>query len=213
MGGASRRAAVLLFALAAACAQAKPVDTKVEPPTEDKAGVFARLETGKGVIVARLWAKTAPAACANFIALAEGGKEWTDPRTGKKTKKPLYGGTRFFKVVPGFLIQGGDPLDSGEGGPGYFLKDELHPGRRFDKAGVLAMASSAADGAGSQFFITLAPAPWLDKKHTIFGEVVSGLEAARAIAAVPRDGRDRPLKPVALLKVTIDREKRNDQDR
>lgn len=174
------------------------------PPLETGKEVYARFVTDKGEIVARLWPKTAPVTVENFIALAKGGKVWTDPAGGKKTSRPLYEGTRFFKVIPGFMIQGGDPLNTGEGGPGYRIDDEIHPGRTFKKPGQLAMASSEANGAGSQFFITVGQAPWLNKKHTIFGEIVSGLEVAEEISRLPRSEHDAPLRMPALKNILIE---------
>ena len=174
------------------------------------AGLFAVLKTGKGDIEIRLFDKEAPRTVENFVALATGKKEWTDPKTGQKTARPLYDGTVFFRVLPGFIIQGGDPSGEGWGGPGYTLQGEPHPGLTFDRSGLMAMAGSGPQTSGSQFFITLAPAPWL--KNTIFGEVVSGLDVAVEIGAArraeldPASGRrvDRPLEPPRVERVVIE---------
>lgn len=178
----------------------------------EKPGTYAVLKTSLGDVRVRLLSDEAPRAVENFIALARGGKEWTDPATGKKTSRPLYDGTRFFRVIPGFLIQGGDPTSKGSGGPGYAFADELFPGRGFNRPGLMAMANSGPDTNGSQFFITLTAAPWLDGRHTILGEVTSGLDVVGAIAGVPRTeadpktGRliDRPLDPPILRSVAIE---------
>lgn len=179
------------------------------PAAADK--LFARLKTNRGEILLRLHRDEAPKTVENFTALATGAKEWTHPETGKTSKTPLYDGTRFFRVIPGFIIQGGDPTNTGSGEPGFHIADEIRPGRGFDRPGLVAMAGSAADSGGCQFFITLAPAPWLDDKHTIFGEVVRGKEVLEAIALAPRQeldpktGRplDRPLEPQLLKQVVI----------
>ncbi|MFA5139608.1 MAG: peptidylprolyl isomerase [Elusimicrobiota bacterium] len=183
----------------------------VAESTRIASGLFATLATDKGEMVFRLLPESAPMAVENFVGLATGKKSWTDPRTGKRTTRRLYDGTAFFRVIPGFIIQGGDPLGDGSGGPGFTFGDELRSGRVFDKAGLLAMASPAPDSNGSQFFVTLGPAPWLNRKHTIFGELGSGLAVAEAIAAAPRVRTDpvsgllvdRPVEPQALREVRI----------
>jgi len=201
-----RLAAVLLAAGLAACAQTskKAAPSKPLPPsTLADAGRFAVLSTDRGKIKIKLLSDEAPLAVKNFTALAAGKMSWRHPKTKRRRKRPLYDGTRFFKVVPGFIIQGGDPLNTGRGGPGFSFVDEFFPQRKFDRAGLVALASSAPNTNGSQFFITLAPAPWLDGKHTIFGEVVQGMDVVAAIAAVPRRGY-RPLKPPLLRAVRIE---------
>ena len=137
-------------------------------------GTYATLETSQGNIVFRLFEQEAPKTVANFIGLAEGTKEFTDPKTGKKTKRPFYDGLAFHRVIPKFMIQGGCPLGTGTGDPGYRFGDEFHPSLRHDKAGKLSMANAGPGTNGSQFFVTVAATPWLDNKHTIFGEVVEG---------------------------------------
>ncbi|XXF79258.1 peptidylprolyl isomerase [Myxococcaceae bacterium GXIMD 01537] len=165
--------------------------------------LFATLQTNQGTVVVSLFSKDAPKTVANFVGLASGEKQWMDPRTRQSTTKPLYDGTVFHRVIPGFMIQGGDPLGSGMGDPGYRFQDEFQSGRSFNKPGILAMANAGPNTNGSQFFITVAPTPHLDNRHTIFGEVVKGYDVVEKIAGVPRDPRDRPLQPVTLEKVTI----------
>jgi len=167
---------------------------------------YALLKTSKGTVTLRLFADKAPVTVAHFIGLASGTKPWRDPRDGKTKFQPLYDGVLFHRVVPGFVIQTGDPLGNGTGEIGTAVADEFHPDLRYDRPGLVGMANYGPNTNGSQFFITLAPAPDLDGRHTIFGEVVSGLGVVKAIAEVPRDTAheiDRPLKPVLLESVTI----------
>jgi peptidyl-prolyl cis-trans isomerase A (cyclophilin A) len=138
--------------------------------------VFAVFHTTMGDIVVKLWPARAPKTVENFLGLAEGNREWTDPKSREKVKRPLYDGTVFHRVIPDFMVQGGDPLGTGTGGPGYRFEDEIGPDNKFDRPGLLAMANSGPNTNGSQFFITEVPTPWLDKGHTIFGEVVKGFE-------------------------------------
>jgi peptidyl-prolyl cis-trans isomerase A (cyclophilin A) len=143
---------------------------------------------------------------AHLRALAAGTKPWRDPKTGEVVLRPLYDGTLFHRVIPGFLIQGGDPAGTGDGDPAAPVPDELDGGARFDRPGLLGMASWGPGTSQTQFFITLAAAPELDGRHTLFGEVVEGLDVARAIAAVPRDeksGSDRPLEPPVLKSLRV----------
>jgi peptidyl-prolyl cis-trans isomerase A (cyclophilin A) len=168
------------------------------------AGTYAIFETSQGNIVIRLLEKEAPKTVENFVGLAEGTKEYTDPKTGKKTKGNFYDGLTFHRVIPQFMIQGGCPLGTGTGDPGYRFADEFHPSLKHSKAGKLSMANSGPGTNGSQFFITVAPTPWLDNKHTIFGEVVEGQDIADKISNVPRDGGDRPRTPVVLQKIKIE---------
>lgn len=158
-----------------------------------------------GDIVVQLYEDKAPKTVANFIALATGAKEWTDPKTKEKTKRPLYNGTIFHRVIPNFMIQGGDPLGNGTGGPGYRFEDEFNPDLKHTKPGIMSMANAGPNTNGSQFFITVAATPWLDGKHTVFGEVVKGQDVVNAIANTPRDFADRPVKEVRLKEVTIKR--------
>jgi peptidyl-prolyl cis-trans isomerase A (cyclophilin A) len=168
-------------------------------------GTYAIFETSQGNIVARLLEKEAPKTVANFIGLAEGTKEFSDEKTGKKLKKNYYDGLAFHRVIPKFMIQGGCPEGTGRGGPGYKFADEFHPSLNHSKAGKLSMANAGPGTNGSQFFITVAVTPWLDNKHTIFGEVVEGQDVADKISNVARDSSDRPKTPVVLQKVRIDR--------
>ncbi|HUL58156.1 MAG TPA: peptidylprolyl isomerase [Anaeromyxobacteraceae bacterium] len=144
--------------------------------------IFATFKTSMGEIVVKLLPEKAPKTVENFLALAEGTREWTDPRNGQKTKARLYDGTSFHRVIPDFMIQGGDPLGTGTGGPGYKFADEIGPDNKFGKPGLLAMANAGPNTNGSQFFITEVPTPWLDKGHTIFGEVVKGGDLVPKIA-------------------------------
>ncbi len=142
----------------------------------------ATFQTSLGDIVVKLLPEKAPKTVANFVGLAEGTKEWTHPGTGKKSKAPLYDGTVFHRVIPEFMIQGGDPTATGTGGPGYRFGDEIGPDNRFSKPGLLAMANAGPNTNGSQFFITEVPTPHLDRGHTIFGEVVKGFDLVPQIA-------------------------------
>ena len=170
---------------------------------EKKGPLYATLKTSLGDIVIQLFDDKAPKTVANFVDLASGTKEWTDPKTREKVKRPLYNGTIFHRVIPGFMIQGGDPLGNGTGGPGYRFQDEFHPDLKHSKPGILSMANAGPNTNGSQFFITQKPTPWLDGKHSVFGEVVKGQNVADAIINVPRDLRDRPMKDVVIQEVII----------
>ena len=172
---------------------------------EKKAPVYATLKTSMGDIVIELFEDKAPKTVANFIELATGAKEWTDPKTREKVKRPLYNGTVFHRVIPGFMIQGGDPLGSGTGGPGYRFEDEFRPDLKHSKSGILSMANAGPNTNGSQFFITLKATPWLDGRHSVFGEVVKGQNVVDAIGNAPRDFRDRPVKDIVLQEVVITR--------
>ncbi len=161
--------------------------------------LHATFQTSMGTIVVKLLPEKAPKTVANFVGLAEGTKDWTDPRSGQKQSgKPLYDGTIFHRVIPDFMIQGGDPLGTGTGGPGFRFEDEIGPDNKFAKPGLLAMANAGPGTNGSQFFITEVATPWLDKGHTIFGEVVQGGEL---VPRITRAGNGK----VKLEKVTITR--------
>lgn len=172
----------------------------------------ATLKTNHGDIIVELFENHAPKTVANFVGLAEGSKEWVDPQSGETVTRPFYDGLTFHRIIPDFMIQGGCPLGTGTGSPGYRFADEIHPDLRFDKPYLLAMANAGPgpDGKGtngSQFFISLAPTPWLDRKHTIFGEVTDA--ASRAVVdelgAVPTGAMDKPVEPVVIESVTITR--------
>ena len=165
----------------------------------------ATLHTNQGPVVIRLFPDHAPKTVRNFVELAEGGRQWTDPRTGRATTDKLYDGTIFHRVIPDFMIQGGDPLGSGRGGPGYKFADEIHPDLAFDRPYVLAMANAGPGTNGSQFFITVVPTPWLNGKHTIFGEVIEGADVVDLITRVKTGSQDRPVEDVTIESVTIER--------
>jgi peptidyl-prolyl cis-trans isomerase A (cyclophilin A) len=165
----------------------------------------ATLHTSLGDIVIELFPNHAPKTVENFVGLATGAKEWTDPRTGKKSTEKLYDGTIFHRVISGFMLQGGDPLGQGFGGPGYQFADEFHGELQFDRPYIIAMANSGPGTNGSQFFITVAPTTWLNRKHTIFGEVKDAASQAvvDAIGATPTGAQDKPVTPVVINSVTI----------
>ncbi len=167
--------------------------------------VYAQFETTEGNFTIRLFDKEAPNTVANFVGLAEGTKEWTDPRTNQKVTQPYYDGIIFHRVIDGFMIQGGDPLGQGIGGPGYKFADEFHPSLRHNKPGILSMANAGPNTNGGQFFITLGPTPHLDNKHSVFGEVENGLDVVRKIGSIATGPRDRPLKDVVITSIKIER--------
>lgn len=169
--------------------------------------LFATLNTNRGAIRLELFPDHAPKTVANFVELAEGTREWTHPGTGEKSTAKLYDGTTFHRVIGGFMIQGGDPLGTGTGGPGYTFGDEFHPELTFSKSYLLAMANAGPGTNGSQFFITVGKTDWLNFKHTIFGEVADADSRAvvDAIAATPTAAQDRPVDPVVIESVTIER--------
>jgi peptidyl-prolyl cis-trans isomerase A (cyclophilin A) len=168
--------------------------------------LYATLKTNHGDIEVRLFPNHAPVTVKNFVELAQGEREWTHPGTGEKSRNRLYDGTIFHRVISGFMIQGGDPLGSGIGGPGYKFEDEFHPDLSFNKPYLLAMANAGPGTNGSQFFITVAPTTWLNRKHTIFGEVTSpaSQKVVDDIAAVPTGRNDRPAKDVVIESVVIE---------
>ena len=169
------------------------------------AGTYAVFNTTEGKITVRLFESEAPITVKNFIELAEGAKEWVHPVTRAKSTDKLYDGTIFHRVIPDFMIQGGDPAGNGMGGPGYRFQDETKGSpHKFDKPGKLAMANSGPNTNGSQFFLTVAPTPWLTGNHTIFGEVVEGQDIVTKISLVPRGGQDKPKTPVVLESVVIE---------
>ncbi len=169
--------------------------------------LYATLTTTLGPIRVQLFPNHAPKTVANFVGLADGSREWTDPRTGKKGEGSLYAGTSFHRVIPGFMIQGGDPLGTGTGGPGYRFQDEFHPELSFSKPYLLAMANAGPGTNGSQFFITVAKTPHLTGRHTIFGEVAdqASRDVVDAIAATPTGDMDRPSTDVVISSVEIEK--------
>jgi len=168
--------------------------------------LYAHFTTSEGNFTIQLFDDKTPKTVANFAGLAEGTKEWTDPRSGKKVKTRYYDGTIFHRVIDAFMIQGGDPLGQGTGGPGYTFEDEFHPALRHTKAGILSMANRGPNTNGGQFFITLEATPWLDNKHSVFGEVVEGMDVVKKIGSTPTSKPgDRPVKPITVQSVTIER--------
>jgi peptidyl-prolyl cis-trans isomerase A (cyclophilin A) len=190
-----------MLSIAAAAGTLQTAQKESTLPT----GVYAQFVTSEGNFTVRLFDQEAPKTVENFIGLAQGTKEWTDPRTNKKVKQPYYDGIIFHRVISGFMIQGGDPLGQGIGGPGYTFADEFHPKLRHGKMGVLSMANRGPNTNGGQFFITLGPTPHLDDRHSVFGEVVEGMDVIQKIGNTPTDGRDRPVKDVVITSVKIER--------
>lgn len=171
-----------------------------------KPGTYAHFATTEGNFTIRLFEKETPKTVENFVGLAEGTKEWTDPRNGQKTKKPYYDGLTFHRVIDGFMIQGGDPLGQGTGGPGFTIVDEFNPKLRHSKAGILSMANTGRpNSGGAQFFITLGPTPHLDDKHSVFGEVVSGMDVIRKIGGTKTGANNKPAKDIVVKAVKIER--------
>src|ERR1700750_415499 len=168
-------------------------------------GMYATFETSEGTIVCRLFDKDAPKTVTNFVEPAEGKREWKPPSTGKKSNDRLYDGTIFHRVIPDFMVQGGDPQGTGTGGPGYQFEDETKGSpHKFDQPGKLAMANAGPNTNGSQFFITVVPTKWLDNKHTISGEVVTGMDVVERVAnIIPKNEGDRPKTDVKIKKLKI----------
>lgn len=168
--------------------------------------MYAIFDTNKGKIKLKLFHDKTPKTIENFVGLAEGTKEFKDAKTGKKAKHKFYDGLVFHRVIDGFMIQGGCPLGTGTGGPGYQFADEFHPSLKHDKPGILSMANAGPNTNGSQFFITVAPTPHLNNHHTVFGEVVEGMDIVYAIAKSKTGPMDRPAEPIILTTVTIERD-------
>ncbi len=165
----------------------------------------ATLHTSEGRVVLRLYPDHAPKTVRNFVELAEGGRQWTHPATGRSSNARLYDGTIFHRVIPDFMVQAGDPLGTGTGGPGYKFADEIHPDLQFSRPYLLAMANAGPGTNGSQFFITTVPTPWLNGRHTIFGEVIEGSDVVDRISHVKTGNQDRPVEDVVIESVTVDR--------
>jgi peptidyl-prolyl cis-trans isomerase A (cyclophilin A) len=186
---------------------AKKSDAKTEEKsaTKKEHQMIAIFETNKGTFKVQLFPDKAPKTVENFVGLAEGTKEWTDPKSGKKVKKPFYDGLKFHRVIPNFMIQGGDPLGVGTGGPGYRFEDEFNPTLHHDKPGKLSMANAGPNTNGSQFFVTVAATPWLDGKHTIFGEVIEGMDVVNAISTAKTGPMDRPVEDIVIKHLKIEK--------
>jgi peptidylprolyl isomerase len=198
------RATTVLLALATCLVSTPAAADRVGEATATE-GLYAVFETTLGNFVCRLEPEKAPVTVGNFVGLAEGSHAFRDPRTGEMVERRFYDGLKFHRVVPGFVVQGGDPKGDGSGGPGYEFCDEIDPDLRFDAPGLLAMASAGRDRNGSQFFLTLAPAPHLNGRHTIFGRVVAGQEVLEAMAKQPLmgPGRSTPVSDIVMRKVRI----------
>ena len=192
---------LIVIAMLAAPVFAQQTSERLRP------GTYAHFETSMGNFSIELYSRLAPNTVANFVGLANGSKEWKDPKTGAVVKnKRFYDGLTFHRVVGGFVVQGGDPLGTGTGGPGYRFADEFAPTLKHDREGRVSMANSGRNTNGSQFFITLAPQSSLDGKHSIFGQVVRGMEVVKAIGKVPTTKpADKPRTPIVMRKVTIER--------
>jgi peptidyl-prolyl cis-trans isomerase A (cyclophilin A) len=166
--------------------------------------LYAHFTTSEGNFTARLFDAETPNTVANFTGLADGSKEWTDPRSGRKVKQPYFNGTLFHRVIDGFMIQGGDPEGTGRGGPGYQFEDECPPGGpTFNQGGRLAMANAGPGTNGSQFFVTVGETPWLNGKHTIFGQVTDGYDVVESIAKTPVGRQDKPTEDVVIERIDI----------
>jgi peptidyl-prolyl cis-trans isomerase A (cyclophilin A) len=180
------------------------------PVTEEKLGLgkglYAIIETTVGDMICKLEEEKTPETVKNFVGLATGEKEYTDPKTNQKSTAPFYDGTVFHRIIKNFMIQGGDRLGQGTGGPGYRFKDEFHPSLKHTGAGVLSMANAGPNTNGSQFFITLVATPWLDGKHSVFGNVVKGEEVVTKLGNTPTGPQDRPREEVGIKKIRIVRE-------
>jgi len=199
--------------LIAACVPHQQIAQTVEEVSAEQTQIITKetkrmnavIETSLGNITIELFPDKAPQTVANFVELAEGTKEFTDLKTGKKVKQKFYDGLVFHRVIPDFMIQGGCPLGTGTGGPGYKFEDEIDPSLKFDKPGKLAMANAGPNTNGSQFFITEAATPWLNGNHTIFGQVISGMELVKKIARTEVDFSDKPINPVIIKSIVIER--------
>lgn len=182
----------------------KSKESQTSEATKKENNMIAIFETTQGTFKIKLFADKAPKTVENFVGLAEGTKEWTNP-SGKKVKSPLYDGTKFHRVIPNFMIQGGDPLGNGTGGPGYRFEDEINKTARHDKPGILSMANAGPNTNGSQFFVTVAATPWLDGKHTVFGEVIDGMDVVYNISKAKTAPGDRPVEDIKIKSLKIEK--------
>ena len=188
----------------APAATAKPAAPAVSAAKHGP-GVYAHITTNHGAMIAKLYDKDAPKTVENFVMLAEGKKQWLNPRSNTMVRRPYYNNLTFHRIIPGFMIQGGDPEGTGTGGPGFTFADEFSPKLRHNKPGILSMANRGPNTNGGQFFITLAPTPHLNDRHSVFGELVEGMPTLMAIAKVPTKAQDMPVKPVVIKSVRIER--------
>ncbi|MBC7371314.1 MAG: peptidylprolyl isomerase [Bdellovibrionaceae bacterium] len=196
---------VLAFVLTAFSFHSKAADKKAKETKKGK-DMIAVFETNKGTFKIKLFPEFAPKTVENFVGLADGTKEWTDPKTGSKVKKPFYDGLKFHRVIPNFMIQGGDPLGTGSGGPGYKFEDEFPAGApKHTKPGILSMANAGPGTNGSQFFVTVAATPWLDGKHTVFGEVIEGMDVVEGISKAKTSSGDRPSEDIVIKTLKIEK--------
>ncbi|HTT65212.1 MAG TPA: peptidylprolyl isomerase [Bryobacteraceae bacterium] len=196
----------LLAILTGAFAQTPPAGAPAAKPAREP-GLYATINTTMGAITVKFFEKEAPITVRNFEALARGTKAWRDQKTGQMVKRPLYTGTIFHRVIPNFMIQGGDPAGNGMGDVGFTIPDEFSPNLKFDVPGRLAMANTGQPHTGaSQFFITVAPTAWLNGKHTIFGQVIEGQDVVNKIVAVKTGAQDKPLSPVKIVSIVFKRE-------
>jgi peptidyl-prolyl cis-trans isomerase A (cyclophilin A) len=186
-----------------AFAQAPPAAAPAAPARDP--GLYATINTTMGAITVKFYEKEAPITVKNFVALAKGTKQWKDP-SGKMVTRPLYNGTIFHRVIPNFMIQGGDPTGTGSGDPGFVIPDEFSPDLKFDVVGRLAMANAGPHTGNSQFFITDVPTPHLNGRHTIFGQVVDGQDVVHKIINVPTVGQNKPVTPVKIVSIVVKRE-------
>ena len=174
------------------------------PTFDEGAVVHATFKTSEGDFKAKLHAAECPITVGNFVGLATGQIPWTDPKTGEPAGRPLYDGTIFHRVIKDFMLQGGDPLGRGTGGPGYRFQDEFVPSLKHDKPGILSMANAGPNTNGSQFFVCEVPTPWLDGRHSVFGEVVEGMDVVLKIAQTPTGAQDRPQEDIVINTIEID---------
>jgi peptidyl-prolyl cis-trans isomerase A (cyclophilin A) len=196
---------ILALVLTAFSFHSKAAEKKTKDIKKGK-DMIAVFETNKGTFKVKLFAEKAPKTIETFVGLADGTKEWTDPKTGNKVKKPFYDGLKFHRVIPNFMIQGGDPLGTGSGGPGFRFEDEFPAGApKHDKPGILSMANSGPNTNGSQFFVTVAATPWLDGKHTVFGEVIEGMDVVYDISKAKTSSGDRPAEDIQIKHLKIEK--------